>query len=104
MENFISPPKLVSILLESNSVVMDTLIFVHLESDEFLCGTFNAIWVTEDCLKFPGEGSPCCNSRGPIPLLDILLEMLLGGTGEILYCVDDASLVCGISKRFSVKN
>ena len=83
---------------------MDALIFVHLESDEFLCGTFDTVQVAEDHLKFMGKGGPCCNLCSSIPLLDILLEMLLGGTGEILYCVDDASLVCGISKRFSVKN
>jgi len=83
---------------------MDTLIFVHSESDEFLRGTFDVIRVAKDRLEFMGKGGPRHNSCGPIPLLDILLEMLLGGTGEKLYCVDDAGPVCGISKRFSVKN
>jgi len=104
MENFIGPPKLVSILLESNGVVMDVLIFVHLESDEFLHGMFDAIRVAEDGLKFTGEGGPHRNSCGPIPLLDILPEMPLGGTSEKLYRIDDVGPVCGISKRFSIEN
>jgi len=83
---------------------MDALIFVHSESDEFLRGMFDVIWVTEDGLEFMGEGGPCRNSCGPIPLLDILPEMPLSGTGEKLYCVDDASPVCGIGKRFSIEN
>ena len=104
MENFIGPPKLVSILFESNGVLMDTLIFIHPEGDKFLCGMLDVVWVAEDHLEFTGEGSPCCNSCGLIPLLDILPEMLLGSTSEILYHVDDVGLVCGISKRFSVED
>jgi len=104
MENVISPPKLVSILLESDGVVMDTLILVHTESYEFLHGTFDVIRVAKDGLEFTGEGSPRCNSCGPIPLLNILPEMPLGGTSEKLYCVDDASPVCGVGKRFSIEN
>jgi len=104
MENFIGPPKLIGILFESNSILMDMLIFIHPESDEFLCGTLDMIQVTKDRLKFMGEGGPHCNLCGPIPLLNILPEMPLGGTSEKLYRVDDTSPVCGISKRFSVKN
>jgi len=104
MENVISPPKLVSIFFESDSVSMDTLIFVHSESDEFLRGTFDVIWVAKDGLEFTGEGSPHRNSCGPIPLLDISPEMPLGSTGEKLYRVDDAGPVCGVSKRFSIEN
>jgi len=104
MENIISPPKLVSIFFESDGILMDMLIFVHLESNEFLRGTFDTIRVTEDHLKFMGKGSPHRNLCGLIPLLDILPEMLLGGTSEKLYCVDDAGPVCGVSKRFSIEN
>jgi len=104
MENVISPPKLVSILFESDGVAMDTLILVHTESYEFLRGTLDTIWVAEDCLEFTGEGSPRRNSCSPIPLLNILPEMPLGSTGEKLYCVDDVGLVCGVSKRFSIEN
>ena len=104
MENFIGPPKVVSILLESDGVAMDALIFIHSESDEFLRGTFDVIRVAEDGLEFMGKGGPRRNSWGPIPLLDISPEMPLGGTSEKLYHVDDAGPVCGISKRFSVEN
>jgi len=104
MENIISPPKLIGIFFESDSVSMDALILVHTESYEFLHGTLDAIRVAEDRLEFTGKGGPHRNSRGPIPLLDILPEMPLGDTGEKLYCVDDASPVCGVSKRFSVEN
>ena len=83
---------------------MDALILVHTESYEFLCGTFDAIQVAKDGLEFTGKGGPCRNSCGPIPLLNILPEMPLGGTGEKLYRVDDVGPVCGVSKRFSVEN
>jgi len=83
---------------------MDTLILVHTESYEFLRGTLDAIRVAKDCLEFTGEGGPCHNSCSLIPLLNILLEMPLGGTGEKLYRVDDTGLVCGVSKRFSIEN
>jgi len=104
MENVISPPKLIGIFFESDGVSMDTLILVHLESDEFLHGMFDTIRVAEDHLKFTGEGGPRRNLCGLIPLLDILPEMPLGGTSEKLYRVDDMGLVCGVSKRFSVEN
>ena len=90
MENFIGPPKLISIFLEGDGVSVDALVFVHPESDEFLCGPFDAIRVAEDHLEFTGKGSPCCHTWGLIPLLDILPEMLLGGTGEMLYRIDNA--------------
>jgi len=83
---------------------MDALIFVHLESDEFLCGTFDTVQVAEDHLKFMGKGGPCCNLCSSIPLLDILPEMPLGSAGEMLNCIDNSSPVCSISMRFSVKN
>jgi len=104
MENFIGPPKLVGIFFESDSVSMDALILVHTESYEFLRGMLDVIRVTEDRLEFTGEGGPRRNLCGPIPLLNISPEMPLGSTGEILYRVDDASPVCGVSKRFSIEN
>ena len=104
MENFISPPKFIAILFESNGISMDMLIFVHLESDEFLHGMLDLIWVAEYSFEFLGEGSPCHNLHGLIPLLDISLEMPLSGTGKMLYCINNMSPVCGVSKWFSVKN
>jgi len=83
---------------------MDALIFVHLESDEFLRGMFDMIWVAKDGLEFTGEGGPRHNLCSLIPLLNILPEMPLGGTSEKLYHIDDVGLVCGISKWFSIKN
>jgi len=43
MENIISPPKLVSILFESDGISMDVLIFIHPESYKFLCGMLDLI-------------------------------------------------------------
>jgi len=83
---------------------MNMLILIHMESNKFLCCSLDMIWVAKDCFEFTGKGGPCCHLWSLKPLFDVLLEMPLGGTGEMLYCIDNASLVCGVSTRFSVKN
>jgi len=45
MEDLISPSKLISILFKSDSISMNMLILIHLESDKLLRHTFDMIQV-----------------------------------------------------------
>ena len=83
---------------------MNMLVLIHTESNKFLCHLFDMIWIAKDCFKFVGKGGPGCHLQSLIPLFNVSLEMLLGGSGEMLYCINDVSLVCGVSTRFSIKN
>jgi len=96
MKDSISPSEFVSIFFKSDSILMNTLVLVHMESNKFLRHSFDAIRVAEYCFEFVGKGGPGCHLWGLIPLFDVSPEMPLGSAGEMLYHVNDASPVCGI--------